>query len=235
METIDSQKAVEYIKGTDSITFLTGAGVSTESGVPDYRSLSGVYQGIQRPEYLLSHTCLEQEPEKFYSFVKTLYHPQAKPNVIHQKIAALEETKETWVVSQNIDSLHKKAGTRHLVNFHGDLYDCYCRKCRQSVRWSDYLKSDVHLFCGGQIRPNVILYEEGLIESAVKQAIKVVEQASVIAIVGTNFNVHPFCDLIHYVKNETKILVINQTPITLNRPAYFYEGNALEIFNKINL
>lgn len=235
MESIDNEKAVEYIEKIETVTFLTGAGVSTESGVPDYRSLSGVYQGLERPEYLLSHTCMEQEPKKFYEFVKTLYHPQAEPNPIHKKIAELEKTKETWVVSQNIDGLHQKAGTQHLVNFHGNLYDCYCRKCRQSVKWSDYLTNDVHQFCGGQLRPNVILYEEELIESTINQAVKAVAQASLIVITGTNFNVHPFCDLIHYAKKEAKILIINQTPISLHRPASFFEGNAIQVFEKINI
>lgn len=234
MEYIDSKQAATMIEAAKTLTFLTGAGVSTASGVPDYRSLAGVYQGVEHPEYLLSHRCMEQAPLKFYNFVKTLYHPEAEPNVIHKKMATLQKKKETWVVSQNIDGLHQKAKTKNLVNFHGNLYDCHCRKCKQSIHWSAYLNSAVHESCGGQIRPNIILYEEELVKSTVNQAIKAVAQAEMIVIVGTNFKVHPFCDLINYAGNRANLLIINQTPIYLNRLAYFFEGNATQIFEKIN-
>ncbi|MBO0440744.1 NAD-dependent protein deacylase [Candidatus Enterococcus ikei] len=233
MQMIDGQKAVTLIKQEEKIVFLTGAGVSTASGVPDYRSLSGIYQGIERPEYLLSQTCLLEEPKKFYSFVQTLYHPNAQPNSIHLKMAELEKTKDTWVISQNIDGLHAAAGTQHLVNFHGDLYDCYCRKCGQKVSAKTYALSDRHEQCGGQIRPNIVLYEEGLDEQAITTAIKVIEAATLIVIVGTSFQVHPFCDLIHYAADSAKILVINQTPVPLNRNAYFLKADATKVFKNI--
>ncbi|MGX7245872.1 NAD-dependent protein deacylase [Enterococcus quebecensis] len=231
MQSIDEQKAVALIQQARKITFLTGAGVSTASGVPDYRSLSGIYQGIERPEYLLSQTCLIEEPDKFYSFVKTLYHPKVQPNLIHLKMAELEKTKETWVISQNIDGLHTAAGTQHLVNFHGDLYDCYCRLCGQKVAATAYLVSDRHEQCGGQIRPNIVLYEEGLSQQSVETSIEAVASAELVVIVGTTFQVHPFCDLIHYAADTAKVLVINQTPIKLNKEAYFFKEDATNIFD----
>jgi NAD-dependent deacetylase len=230
MERIDSRTVREKIQQAAKITFLTGAGVSTGSGVPDYRSLSGVYRGIERPEYLLSYTCMDEEPDKFYRFVKTLYHPEAVPNASHLRMAALEKSKEVWVVSQNIDGLHQKAGSQHLINFHGNLYDCYCRKCGQKLSVKEYLHSDSHLQCGGQIRPAIVLYEEGLDEQRIAQAIQAVSQADLVVIVGTSFQVHPFCDLIHYAAKQTEILVINQTPIQLMRPAYFIKADAATIF-----
>lgn len=233
MEEIDDQTAIDLINENKIVTFLTGAGISTASGVPDYRSLSGIYQGFDQPEYLLSYTCMLQEPEKFYSFVKTLYHPEAKPNIIHKKIADLEKVKTTWVISQNIDGLHAKAGSQHLVNFHGNLYDCYCRKCGKTVTANEYLISDQHNRCGGQIRPNIVLYEEGLDEQAIEKSIQAVTHAELLIIVGTSFQVHPFCDLIHYASPETKILVINQTPIQIDRQAYFLQENAVKIFENI--
>ncbi|MBO0474925.1 NAD-dependent deacetylase [Enterococcus sp. DIV0840] len=233
MQTIDEKKAVSLIEQAGKITFLTGAGVSTASGVPDYRSLSGIYHGIERPEYLLSHSCMLEEPEKFYSFVQTLYHPQAKPNSIHLKMAELEKIKDTWVISQNIDGLHAAAGTQRLVNFHGDLYDCYCRKCGQKVLAKTYLLSDRHDQCGGQIRPNIVLYEEGLDEQAIAVSIEAVAKAELIVIVGTTFQVHPFCDLIHYATDTAKILVINQTAVQLNREAYFFKQDAVKVFENI--
>lgn len=230
MKRIDSRAAGEMMQQVTKITFLTGAGVSTGSGVPDYRSLSGVYQGIERPEYLLSYTCMNEEPEKFYRFVKTLYHPEAVPNASHLQMAALEKNKEIWVVSQNIDGLHQKAGSQHLVNFHGDLYDCYCRKCGQKISAKEYLHSDRHQQCGGQIRPAIVLYEEGLDEQKITQAVQAVSQAELVVIVGTSFQVHPFCDLIHYAAKQAEVLVINQTPIQLTRAAYYVEADAATIF-----
>ncbi|WP_430597657.1 NAD-dependent protein deacylase [Enterococcus sp. AZ177] len=233
MQTIDKKKAATLIEQAETITFLTGAGVSTASGVPDYRSLSGLYQGVEQPEYLLSHSCMIEEPEKFYSFIQTLYHPKAKPNMIHLKMAELGRIKDTWVISQNIDGLHAAAGTKHLVNFHGDLYDCYCRKCGQNVSAKTYLLSDCHDRCGGQIRPNIVLYEEGLEEIAIELSIEAVAKADLVVIVGTTFQVHPFCDLIHYAANTAKILVINQTAIQLNRDAYFFKQDAASVFETI--
>ncbi|MEI5994497.1 NAD-dependent protein deacylase [Candidatus Enterococcus mansonii] len=233
MQTIDEQNGVDLIKQAKKIVFLTGAGISTASGVPDYRSLSGVYQGMERPEYLLSRTCLVEEPEKLYSFVQTLYHPNAKPNIIHEKITELEKVKELWVISQNIDGLHAAANTQHLVNFHGNLYDCYCRMCGQKVSASVYLNSDKHKQCGGQIRPNIVLYEEGLDEQAIATSIEAISKADLVVIVGTSFQVHPFCDLIHYAADTASVLVINQTPIQLIRDAYFVKEDATKVFENI--
>ncbi len=112
MQDITQAEAIHWLATQQKLTFLTGAGISTASGVPDYRSLKGVYQGIQQPEYLLSRTCLKTEPEKFYQFVKTLYHPDAQPNIIHQKMAQLEQMKRGKIVSQNIDGLQKQVAKK---------------------------------------------------------------------------------------------------------------------------
>lgn len=221
MQDITQAEAIHWLATQQKITFLTGAGISTASGVPDYRSLKGVYQGIQQPEYLLSRTCLKTEPEKFYQFVKTLYHPDAQPNIIHQKMAQLEQMKRGKIVSQNIDGLHRKAGSQEVVDFHGNLYECYCQTCGATVPWQDYLLSDRHADCHGQIRPAITLYEEGLSEEAIEKAIQAVASADLIVIVGTSFQVHPFCDLIHYKQPTAAILAINQTPLFLQQPYYF--------------
>lgn len=226
-------EAVSKIQEAKSITFLTGAGVSTPSGIPDYRSLQGVYHGIERPEYLLSTDCLEHEPEKFYEFVKHLYHPQAKPNIIHKKMADLEKTKRVWVVSQNIDGLHQKAGSKHLVNFHGSLYHCYCRKCGQSIPWQDYLEDWHHQGgCGGQVRPAVVLYGEGFTQETLQQAVEAVAQARLIVVVGTSLNVYPFAGLVDYRKNAS-VLVINKTALSLPAGFEFVQTSGEEIFSRI--
>ncbi|MGG5370540.1 NAD-dependent protein deacylase [Enterococcus sp. AZ196] len=229
--TID--QAVKMIQQSKRITFLTGAGVSTPSGVPDYRSLQGIYHGIEAPEYLLSSECLVREPEKFYQFVKHLYHEEAQPNSIHQAMAQMEKRKDVWVVSQNIDGLHTAAGSRQLVDFHGSLYDCYCRKCQQSVAWTDYLQSDRHKVCGGQIRPNIVLYGEGFEKTVIQQAITAVRNAELVVIVGTSFQVHPFCDLIYEKHEDAKVLVINQTPIQLTSTYDFVQADGTVVFEKV--
>lgn len=233
MKQVEEFETIQLIEQANSIVFLTGAGVSTPSGVPDYRSLSGVYTTFEQPEYLLSHTCLMNEPAKFYRFVRTLYHPEAKPNVIHYKIVEIEKNKSTWVISQNIDGLHKKAGSHQLVNFHGNLYECHCLKCGHTVEWEAYLNASTHAKCGGQVRPEITLYEESLSEQAIEQAIHAIESSDLVVIVGTSFQVHPFCDLINYASKKATILVINQTQIDLLQPHYFFKGNAMKIFQVI--
>ena len=170
---------------------------------------------------LIEPDLLKTEPEKFYQFVKTLYHPDAQPNIIHQKMAQLEQMKRGKIVSQNIDGLHRKAGSQEVVDFHGNLYECYCQTCGATVPWQDYLLSDRHADCHGQIRPAITLYEEGLSEEAIEKAIQAVASADLIVIVGTSFQVHPFCDLIHYKQPTATILAINQTPLFLQQPYYF--------------
>ncbi|WP_086351023.1 NAD-dependent protein deacylase [Candidatus Enterococcus clewellii] len=233
MNTLTIETGIEWINEAQSITFLTGAGVSTASGIPDYRSLTGVYQGLEAPEYLLSRTCMLQEPEKFYGFVKKLYHPEAKPNVIHQVMADFENHKDSWVVSQNIDGLHEKAGSQKRIDFHGSLYHCYCQKCGQQVSAESYVKEDRHEQCGGQVRPDIVLYEEGFEDETISKAVQAVANAELIVIVGTSFQVHPFCDLIFYAQPTAKILVINQTPVTIQKEAFFIETDAVKLFQQV--
>lgn len=226
------EETLAEMRAAKKITFMTGAGVSTPSGIPDYRSLEGVYRGQDQPEYLLSATALRNEPEKFYQFVQLLFHPEAKPNSIHQKMAQLETEKEIWVVTQNIDRLHRQAGSQHLVEFHGNLYECSCQRCKQPVAWQDYLKSDQHEECGGQIRPNILLYEEGLLMETIDAAITAVSQANLIVIVGTTFQVHPFCDLIDSRINAN-VLAINQTRVRHPAIQAFYQGDATVVFDQL--
>lgn len=230
---LTKEAAADKIRTADKITFLTGAGVSTASGIPDYRSLKGVYHGIEGPEYLLSDQCLIQEPAKFYQFVLNLYHPDAQPNLIHRKIAELETYKDVWTVSQNIDGLHRKAGSRQLVNFHGDLYDCYCRQCGRSVPWQEYLESDRHQTCGGQIRPGIVLYGENFTDDVLYQATEAVANADLVVVAGTSFVVHPFCDLIYSAKQDAEILAINQTPLTMSRPFEMVQCAGEDVFELV--
>lgn len=229
------QEALNLIKDSQKITFLTGAGVSVASGIPDYRSMTGVYAGIDAPEYLLSHSCLQEEPEKFYRFVKELYHPQAKGNIIHQTMARLEKEKATVkIVTQNIDQLHHQVGSQKVMNFHGSLYDCYCQKCGETVAVEAYLQSMTHQKCGGMIRPNVVLYEEGLAEEVISQSIKAVAEAELIVIVGTSLKVYPFASLIDYRRGDSQVIVINQEELLLNEDIIMIQEDATTFFADIN-
>lgn len=230
------KQAYQWLEEANAPVFLTGAGVSVPSGIPDYRSMDGVYAGYERPEYLLSHTCLQQEPDKFYEFVKQLYHPEAKPNVIHRALKKWSDEKETaTIITQNIDQLHQKAGSQNVLNFHGNLYQVYCQKCRESVTAAAYLKSDCHEGCGGRLRPNVVLYEEGLHEPTIQQAFSAMIQTDLVMIIGTSFQVYPFRSLIDYVPAQTRIVVVNREPIQLAQEHLYIAGDASDFFKMTEL
>lgn len=227
------EEGLKLIESSKKIVFMTGAGVSTASGIPDYRSMTGVYQGIEDPEYLLSHTCLMTEPAKFYGFVKGLYHQEAQPNIIHKKMKELEKTHEVSIISQNIDGLHDLAGSKRVVNFHGNLNDLYCLTCNSPVKTEDYLTSDIHAECGGLIRPNVVLYEEGLSEENIQVAVKWLSEADLVVIVGTTFKVYPFSGLIDYRNPKSHVLVVNNEEINLFEPYTFVQEKAEAFFRRI--
>ncbi|EAE6296597.1 NAD-dependent protein deacylase [Listeria monocytogenes] len=227
-------KLSEALKKAERIVFLTGAGVSVPSGIPDYRSKNGLYAGMSSPEYMLSHTCLMREPEKFYQFVtENMYYPNAVPNMIHTKMAEIEMEKDVTIITQNIDGLHEKAGSKKVVNFHGSLYHCYCQKCGMSVTAQEYLKSDIHTDCGGIIRPDVVLYEEAISESAIEQSLAAIRQADLIVIVGTSFRVSPFCNLTDYRNKKARIFAVNKERISLPYPFEMMESDALKVFAEI--
>ncbi|EAD7212343.1 NAD-dependent protein deacylase [Listeria monocytogenes] len=227
-------KLNEALKKAERIVFLTGAGVSVPSGIPDYRSKNGLYAGMSSPEYMLSHTCLMREPEKFYQFVtENMYYPNAVPNMIHTKMAEIEMEKDVTIITQNIDGLHEKAGSKKVVNFHGSLYHCYCQKCGMSVTAQEYLKSDIHTDCGGIIRPDVVLYEEAISESAIEQSLAAIRQADLIVIVGTSFRVSPFCNLTDYRNKKARIFAVNKERISLPYPFEMMESDALKVFAEI--
>ncbi|TYV36398.1 NAD-dependent protein deacylase [Listeria monocytogenes] len=227
-------KLNEGLEKAERIVFLTGAGVSVPSGIPDYRSKNGLYAGMSSPEYMLSHTCLVREPDKFYQFVtENMYYPDAEPNAIHTKMAEIEAEKDVTIITQNIDGLHEKAGSKKVVNFHGSLYHCYCQKCGMSVTAQEYLKSDIHLGCGGVIRPDVVLYEEAISESAIDQSLAAIRQADLIIIVGTSFRVSPFCNLTDYRNKKARIFAVNKERISLPYPFEMMESDAVKVFAEI--
>lgn len=220
------------------IVFLTGAGVSTASNIPDYRSKNGLYatDTTGKPaEYYLSHACLANEPEVFYTFVKeNMYYPNAQPNIIHQKQAQLTQEGRASVITRNVDGLYSACDTQHLIEFHGTLYHVICQKCRQSVDWHEYMKSDIHHTCNGRLRPDIVLYDEGLSQPNIVNSIELLQQADLVVIVGTSMRVYPFAGLLDYRNPHAQVIAINQEPLNLGIDFKMIQGDAVKFFNDLN-
>jgi NAD-dependent deacetylase len=192
------------------VVFLTGAGVSTHSGIPDYRSKNGIYNGIsQSPEEILSTDTLMNRPALFHDFVmKNMYFPQAKPNLIHEKIAQICQDKGQ-LVTQNVDGLDRKAGNKSVIEFHGNLYDIYCTKCGQKVAYEEYKNSYLHQADSGIIRPGIVLYGEPIDQEKLMKSVQAVANSDLVIICGTSFVVYPFAGLLQYASGA-KIWAINK-------------------------
>lgn len=210
------RKLINISKNT---VFLGGAGVSTESGIPDFRSKNGLYNQKDNefsnydPEYLLSHSCLMNNPSLFYDFYnKNMDFSETQPNIVHKKLSELEnEGKLSAIITQNIDGLHQKAGSKNVIEIHGTTQTGYCVNCGQSC-FGEMLFSescDIPLCtCGGMLRPDVVLYEENLPQDAWNKAIEAVNNAELFIIGGTSLSVYPARDLVFYTR--CPIVVINR-------------------------
>lgn len=196
------------------IVFFGGAGVSTESGIPDFRSVDGLYhqQYDYPPETILSHTFYRRNPEEFYRFYKNkMLFLDAKPNMAHKKLAQWEaEGKLKAVITQNIDGLHQAAGSKNVLELHGSVLRNYCEDCGAFYD-VDYIKKAEGVphceKCGGMIKPDVVLYEEGLNEDTVQQAIRAISNADLLIIGGTSLVVYPAAGLINYFRGKHLVLV----------------------------
>ena len=227
-----AKEMAHLINESKNIVFLTGAGVSTPSGIPDYRSVSGLYtkSGVKEPEYLLSRRALLKDTEDFHRFIKQLCQKDAKPNIIHEKMAQLDRSKNVTVITQNIDGLHTRAGSKKVIEFHGTLAKCYCEKCQETVELEEFLQHFEHANCGGVIRPDVVLYDEQIDQGNIEKSLLALVTADTIAIVGTSFRVYPFASLIQYAYKDAKILTINKEPVEdVNAHAAFL-GDAVSVF-----
>ena len=218
-------KALEdIIAKSSSIVFFGGAGVSTESGIPDFRSVDGLYHQKYDypPETILSHTFWEENPEEFYRFYRDkLIVKDAKPNAAHLRLAKLEQQgKLRAVVTQNIDGLHQAAGSKTVYELHGSVHRNYCRKCGKLYDAS-YIKESTGVpkcACGGQIKPDVVLYEEGLDDVTMQSAIHFISQAEILIIGGTSLAVYPAAGLIDFYKGN-KLVLINKSATPLDSRA----------------
>ena len=208
-----NETLAKWIKESERIVFFGGAGVSTESGIPDFRSVDGLYnqQYQYPPETILSHTFFMRKPEEFFRFYRNkMLFPDAKPNAAHLKLAQWErEGRLSGVVTQNIDGLHQKAGSKKVFELHGSVLRNYCMRCRRFYSLEDILNTTgvPRCECGGTIKPDVVLYEEPLDDGVVADACQAIEQADMLIIGGTSLSVYPAAGLIDLYRGHRLVLV----------------------------
>ncbi len=218
------EKLQEIVDKHDNIVFFGGAGVSTESGIPDFRSQDGLYnqQYDYPPETILSHTFFMHKPEEFYRFYRNkMLCDTAKPNAAHKKLAEMERAgKLKAVITQNIDNLHQMAGSRKVLELHGSVYRNYCMRCRKFYDFDYILHSTgvPRCDCGGIIKPDVVLYEEGLDSGTISESVRAISEAQVLIIGGTSLAVYPAAGLIDYFHGDS-LVVINMAPTPRDRGA----------------
>ena len=221
MPDLQWKKLKEIVDQSDNIVFFGGAGVSTESGIPDFRSTDGLYHQEYRypPETILSHTFFLQNPEEFYRFYRAkMLAPHAKPNA-----------------AQNIDGLHQAAGSKTVLELHGSTLRNYCMKCGRFYDQNAILESTgvPHCECGGVIKPDVVLYEESLDQKVLKEAVSFISHADVLIVGGTSLVVYPAAGLIDYYRSD-KLVLINRTPTARDSAAdLVVTGSIGEIFDSL--
>ena len=218
------EKLKSWIAESDNIVFFGGAGVSTESGIPDFRSVDGLYNQKWRypPETILSHSFFERDPEEYYRFHhEKLVVDGAKPNRAHLRLAELErEGKLRAVVTQNIDGLHQAAGSKNVLELHGSILRAYCSRCRKPYPADEMnnCKGVPHCTCGGVVRPDIVLYEEPLDQDIMERAVRYIREAEVLIIGGTSLGVYPAAGLINYYRG-TKLALVNLSETPYDRYA----------------
>lgn len=211
------EKFKEMVAQSDNIVFFGGAGVSTESGIPDFRSVDGLYHQKYDypPETILSHTFYKRNTEEFFKFYRDkMLCLDAKPNAAHIALAKLEQAgKLKAVVTQNIDGLHQAAGSKNVLELHGSVHRNYCEKCGRFYDAQYMLDSTgiPECECGGTIKPDVVLYEEGLDQNTINESVRVISEADMLIIGGTSLAVYPAAGLIDYYSGN-KLVLINKTP-----------------------
>ena len=207
------EKLNEMIRNSSRIVFFGGAGVSTESGIPDFRSADGIYMMNYKypPEEIISRSFFDAHPKEFFEFYKKyFYYPDAKPNITHIKLAQLEKCgKLSAVVTQNIDGLHTAAGSKRVYELHGSVLRNYCMKCGKSYDIDYVVGSDgiPKCSCGGTIKPDVVLYEESLDERVISGAVNAISEADMLIVAGTSLRVYPAAGFIRYFKGDNLVLI----------------------------
>lgn len=228
----------EIIDDSEKIVFFGGAGVSTESGIPDFRSVDGLYNQKYDypPETIISHSFFVRYPEEFYRFYRDkMIFPDAKPNDAHKKLAELEKCgKLSAVVTQNIDGLHQAAGSKNVIELHGSVHRNYCTKCGKFYPLSAITESAgvPKCGCGGTIKPDVVLYEESLKTEDIERAVSEISAADTLIIGGTSLVVYPAAGLVRYFKGK-HLAVINKSEINANNAELVINDGIGKVMSKI--
>lgn len=229
----------QWIAESDNIVFFGGAGVSTESGIPDFRSVDGLYnqQYDYPPETIISHSFYRRNPKEFYRFYKNkMLFPDAKPNAAHLALAKLEQQgKLKAVITQNIDGLHQAAGSKEVMELHGSVHRNYCTRCGKFHSLADIMAMDgvPYCECGGIIKPDVVLYEEGLDQNILSKSVYYIRHADVLIIGGTSLTVYPAAGLIDYYQGS-KLVLINKSVTPMDaRADLVISGKIGEVFSQI--
>ena len=219
------EQFLQWVKESDNIVFFGGAGVSTESGIPDFRSVDGLYnqQYDYPPETILSHSFYRSKPEEFYRFYRNkMLCLDAEPNITHIKLAELEKAgKCKGIVTQNIDGLHQKAGSKNVMELHGSVLRNYCEHCNAFMSAEDILHSEGVprcKECGGPVKPDVVLYEEGLNQKTLQDAVYYISHADMLIVGGTSLAVYPAAGLIDY-HNGDRLVLINKSATPMDKRA----------------
>lgn len=239
MQNSQLEKLKEIVDGSNNIVFFGGAGVSTESGIPDFRSTDGLYhqQYEYPPETILSHTFFRRKPEEFFRFYRSkMLALDAVPNAAHYRLAQWErQGKLKAVITQNIDRLHQAAGSKKVLELHGSVHRNYCEKCRRFYDARFMLESEgvPYCECGGIIKPDVVLYEESLDMGTMQEAVADIGRADVLIIGGTSLAVYPAAGLIDYYRGN-KLVLVNKSPTPRDSSAdLVVAGNIGEIFSAL--
>ena len=237
------EELARIIRNSQNIVFFGGAGVSTESGIPDFRSSNGIYN-IElnqhfTAEQLASHTMFERYPEQFFDFYKKyLIYPDARPNVAHDYLVHLEKTgKLKAIVTQNIDSLHEIAGSKNVLKIHGSVDRNYCTNCHRFYDLGDFLRLSGTIpyceTCGHIVKPDVTLYEESLNMDVFSQAIQAISRADLLIIGGTSLVVYPAANLVHYFQGRQLVLINKSNTVQDNQASLIIEGKIGEVLSKV--
>lgn len=219
------EQFTDMVQHSNNIVFFGGAGVSTESGIPDFRSVDGLYNQKYQypPEHILSHTFYRENPEAFYRFYRDkMLCLDAKPNMAHIKLAELEKAgKLKAIITQNIDGLHQKAGSKNVLELHGSVHRNFCEHCHKFFD-AEYILHSTGVpkcdACGGPIKPDVVLYEEGLDNDVIEQALYYIGHADMLIIGGTSLVVYPAAGLVRYY-NGHKLVLINKSSTDMDSSA----------------
>lgn len=229
----------QWVEGSSNIVFFGGAGVSTESGIPDFRSVDGLYSQTYDypPETIISHSFYKKNTAEFYRFYKDkMLFSGAKPNKAHLALAKLEEQgKLKAVVTQNIDGLHQAAGSKEVLELHGSVHRNYCTRCGKfyDLDYVIHTEGVPHCSCGGVIKPDVVLYEEGLDQEVLRKAVDYISHADMLIVGGTSLTVYPAAGLIDYYR-KNKLVLINRSVTPMDsRADLVISGSIGEIFGEI--